>query len=784
LSLVSRLKFVAFSMMTAFLIPLLMINSANADLPPGGEYGGDIRVAILNPLDLNPTATGSHNKIVHELIYDSLARMSPVTYLPEPWLASSWVIDEPNDRIIFNIRTDAKWADGSSLNPDDIAYNYNNANPRYYATVSGNDVILDFSTTGGGGRFFDEGIYLPIAHKAGDMSTIHNSGPFKVNETTVDHVTIVFNDNHWNGRPYLDSIRYDYYTNISEATCAFIEQNATFIGFQLSSEDIAIERYPCNKKIIDVDNPLPHVFFSQNPGLSVLYMGINTNLSPLDDEAVRLALTKTVDRDGYAGTFGNPIKAYSDIADSFITPYNTYWFNISLPKYRVPRTIIDNRVTKIFDEVNMGLEASNYMDWNYDGWRETPAKQTFTLSLLRIASETPALVDTLEADIKNVGIRINDWKVNTYAEIEQQVQLGNFTLYLNLLESDHTPSFLYDYFYSTSSKNYFNYNSPEMDTLLETIDDSLDAMTRQMYVKEAISWIATDVPAIPILHFRALYVYNKLDFTGWVNQLDGINNFWSFYNLHSIPSGAMDVDVSAYVQNNRLNSGDSTNILVTVTNESGGVRDANVEIIITSGTLSESIGVTDSDGRYTTTYTAPIVDSPTDVMITARITKPGHDEAYGQLSLAVHPAAQRMRLIISLEPNKVNLASNEHVRMSIIVVDELNSTMRLSDANVTIIISPEGAGGQLSIASGLTDSNGEFVTEFWGDVPVNTNFALHITVKYIGYQDYTTSKGIIVTGRGGTPSTPGPDVVIIVAVVVAVSFLAFAYSRRRRERAE
>ncbi len=779
MSLVSPSRFVVLALSIAMLVSPFMSRTVAADIPPGGEYGGSVRVAILNTdaISINTNDTGASSQIVHQLVYDSLAKMSSDDYLPEPWLASSWTVN--GNTITFQIRSGVKWSDATDLTVDDIVYNYVQAG--YTASPGAGTVAITLPT--GGGRFMGEGIYLPIAHKNLQPTALSYSGPYYANDTiSPDHFTIAANPNHWRGRPYLDYVRYDYYSNMSLAACAFIDRKATFIGMAMKSEDLSTINWPCMKRIVESEqeNRLQHLFYSQNPGLDVVYMGMNDAVSsPLNDPAVRLAIMKTIDRDAYAGSFGNPIIANSEMADSFISPYNTYWFNVSIPKYRVPRQIVGTTVTKIFDAINAELEAAGYMDWNFDGWRETPTHQAFTLRLLRLSSEMPALVDTLENDIRSIGLRLDDVPKDTMPEIMSEVQAGTFTLYLGTMQASLDPGFLGDYFYSSGVNNYFSYDSATVDGYLNDVENSLNTAMRQGAVMNALDWMANDIPAAPILHMKAQYVYDKLVYEGWVNQLGGINNFWSFYNLHAIPRGSMIVDVSMLKQGSRLNSGESTTVQVAVTNESGAIAGANVEIIVTNGVLGSAIGMTDSLGWYRTSYTAAVVDQVTDVFLTARVTKAGHTETWGQTAIAVYPGLGKMEVGIALMPNKRNLESNEEIELLIEVTDSLNSSYKIAGVNITITIVPDGIGEQLTEYQGFTNAVGRFTTRFKANVNTDVNFALRIKATYSGYEDKTTSLGIIVSKVGTPPPTPGPDVIVIVAVVAV---LAFSYGMARRTR--
>jgi len=60
----------------------------------GGEYGGDLRVALeAEPSSLNPLAASLNEPAEHimDLLYESLGRIDPYSLELEPWMASGWL---------------------------------------------------------------------------------------------------------------------------------------------------------------------------------------------------------------------------------------------------------------------------------------------------------------------------------------------------------------------------------------------------------------------------------------------------------------------------------------------------------------------------------------------------------------------------------------------------------------------------------------------------------------------------------------------------------------------
>src|SRR3990170_4282147 len=87
----------------------------------GGLYGGDVRVALPAAPSLDPLQFEA-NRIVQELVYESLTRLGP-DQLPVPSLAVSWTVDSGAGTITFDLRG-AVWADGAAVTAQDVAWSF------------------------------------------------------------------------------------------------------------------------------------------------------------------------------------------------------------------------------------------------------------------------------------------------------------------------------------------------------------------------------------------------------------------------------------------------------------------------------------------------------------------------------------------------------------------------------------------------------------------------------------------------------------------------------------
>src|SRR5213593_5165333 len=99
------------------LVLLLLLSAARPAAATHGDlsglYGGNLRVAVRGPINLNPfTATDADSWKVIPLVYDSLARIDPATLTPTLWAAASWSIS--GTTLTATLRSDLKFTDRKS----------------------------------------------------------------------------------------------------------------------------------------------------------------------------------------------------------------------------------------------------------------------------------------------------------------------------------------------------------------------------------------------------------------------------------------------------------------------------------------------------------------------------------------------------------------------------------------------------------------------------------------------------------------------------------------------
>jgi len=121
---------------------------------------------------------------------------------------------------------------------------------------------------------------------ANNAATIVGNGPYKISEiASKDHVTLVPNPNYWAPAPHLQSITY---YEIADGNTAFSQYQTgalDIIGVPLA--DVTVVR----------NDPKLSKEAKLIPTLSQYWISYNTTKSPLNDKNVRMALSKSIDRD-------------------------------------------------------------------------------------------------------------------------------------------------------------------------------------------------------------------------------------------------------------------------------------------------------------------------------------------------------------------------------------------------------------------------------------------------------------------------------------------------------
>lgn len=756
---------------------LLVMSAVPASAGHGdlsGLYGGDLRVAVQGPISLNPfTATDANSWKAIPLVYDSLARIDSAALEPMPWAAASWSVDSPYLNV--TLRSDLRFHDGTTLTAADVVYSYNEYKTRGMVpadlTVTGSGASVSFRTVNGGGLLYGYGTTLPIV-KSGTASNPVGSGPFRPPASVSMPLTLTANVNHFR-QPYLETVTFAQFADLTSATVALLSSPRTvdFIGWTLGVDDPGA--------LVNVGGVnmtlLADATVVNNPGLTQLVVGFNMRSGRITtNDALRMALAKTLNANLARQVHPNVILSKGPVIEE-----DTPWYNPDLPSYQVAVKVgTDGRSTALLAESLQLLDEAGFLDRNGDGIRESPTGAALSLTAVGIPVGESARIFTIQEASVDVFTRLG-LSVNLVSEpgatILSRLAAGTYDVFFASLPSALDPAFLKAYFGTGGATNYFGVSDSGLDAYLAGADAALDMATRQSDVLSAQSWIMGEAFYVPLLHFNAIEATVRGEFDGWVNMPGGVNNFWTYMNLHAATVGSLRATLT--IVPNGVTSGEAATAIVSVV-DSEGLAVSGADVSLWMGGTQIAIGTTDGTGTESFSVTGPAVDGPTDFEITALASHLGYAGATASASMTVRPDIEA--LSVAVTSSKVTAESGESVTITATVT--AGGSAR---AGVAVTFEVIGIGGSVTTASGTTNAAGQATTTFSADVGPRSQFRIVATASAAGFTDGVGSTTVVVEQRVGSIEArgiPGLDlwaIVIAVIAIVVIAALAVWWGRKK-----
>jgi peptide/nickel transport system substrate-binding protein len=273
--------------------------------------GGNLvyeRQASTETLDpLNPL-NGNGDIFAYNLAYSGLVRSDPTgrTNKIVPSLADRWTVSGDGKTYTFHLRPGIKFSNGQPVTAEDVAWTLNRfGNPKINGIMAavavgyGNATVVNNSTVRVQLRkpvaafLYNISIWpafvLPknLVEKQGKAFFKHpvGSGPFMVTSFVKgSHITFARNPNYWEaGKPYLDSVRFNFVSDSNTRILALRAGNAQVIDVVPFSQ---VNSLRSDKKVVVQTAKVP------------LFLGLWLNhlRAPFADVNVRKALQHAIDR--------------------------------------------------------------------------------------------------------------------------------------------------------------------------------------------------------------------------------------------------------------------------------------------------------------------------------------------------------------------------------------------------------------------------------------------------------------------------------------------------------
>lgn len=304
---------------------------------------------------------------------------------------------------------------------------------------------------------------------------VSGTGPYRATEVETDvGLTLVKNENYWNGTPKLDTIYVRTITDGDTMTMAMQtgELDAAY-GLPYSSLSL-FANDPYTISSVETSRS----FFAQ----------MNYATEALQDPNVRAAIAGAIDKEGFTQVLleGNGSAANGPFPESF--------------------AFGDASVTaQPYDpeESRRLLAASGWTDTDGDGYVDKDG-ETLSIRWLTYPSrqELPLLAESVQASLKEIGIRV---EVNCTANHLDFIESGEWDIYASAFVC--APTGDPEYFFTThclddSTKNRGGYHSDRLEELEEQMGGTFDPEERAALAIEMTQTILDDNAFVFASHLK------------------------------------------------------------------------------------------------------------------------------------------------------------------------------------------------------------------------------------------------------------------------------------------
>jgi peptide/nickel transport system substrate-binding protein len=481
------------------------------------------------------------------LTYDCLVGYDPGELRPvkgetSPGLATDWTTSADGKTWTFTIRSGATWQDGQPLTASDVAFTYDyivkNELSSYTSYVQGivkatalDDTHVQFDCSAPKANMLN--VWIPIipehiwskvsgkdaAAKYANDAPYVGSGPFKCVEWKKNsYVKLAANPDYWGGRPKIDELYFEYYTNpdtmVQDLKSGLIDGATTLLDAQYRQ---LLTEPGIEARTIQT-NGFDELAFN-------CYTGPSRGNPVLKDVKFRQALNYAVDKDkiiavpygGHAepGTTVITANYYSDPDWHWEPPAaEAYGFDLEVAKQK--------------------LDEAGYRDTNGDGVREDTSGKPIKLRLwARSESITSQNVGKLITGwFKSIGLEIvfqtmDDGALNDAIYATKGGEFNpDYDMFLWGWYSDLDPGSILGYFTTGQINSWSDsaYSNPEYDKLFAQQDATIDPTARKAIIDRMQQILYSDSPYIVTAYSNDLEAYDTAHWQGYSASPSKVGN--------------------------------------------------------------------------------------------------------------------------------------------------------------------------------------------------------------------------------------------------------------------
>ncbi len=475
------------------------------------------------------TVTGVPEGRAIRMVFEGLLVSHPETLKPEPGMAETWEVSEDGLTYTFNLRQNAKWSNGDSINADDFLWSFERfLDPRtaaeyaymlwyvegaeaFTTEVENGEPKNSFDTVGIK-KLDDYTLQLKLNAPTPFFLELMAFYPmFPVNRRNIEEAQAKY-PNSWqrewlkpenivcNG-PYVvdfrrvnDRVRFKKNPQYWDAdNVAFetvdalaVESYTTSLNMYLTGACHWIDVPPANV----IQELMPREDFNPIPYLGTYFYRVNVTKPPLDNKLVRQALSLAIPRQGITD---NVTKAGQIPAYTIVPPGLAGYTGSEMPHGTSYEQDLA-RARELIAEAGYG-----------PGGKKFP-----TIEVHYNTADTHRDIAIVIADAwsKNLGITVKllnqEWKVY----LDTQSSLGYDVSRSAWIGDYADPNNFIDLFLTGGENNKTGWGNAEYDEMVRTANLELDPTKRMALLAEAEALLMEELPVLPIYYYVTQSTYS------------------------------------------------------------------------------------------------------------------------------------------------------------------------------------------------------------------------------------------------------------------------------------
>jgi peptide/nickel transport system substrate-binding protein len=497
-----------------------------AQIKEGGtlSFASDQEQAGFNPNTAKDNLFALSNIVTS--IYPSVYNIHPdfTVQLSSEFMDSAELTSEDPQTVVYKIKQNAAWSDGTPVSADDFVFWWENCNETNkkadcVSTTGYKDIESVTGSDGGKtvttvykNKFADWkslfSQYIVPAHytkkQPGGWNTgldknpekIPSAGPFVVDSYTPGQsLTLKRNEKYYGTKPHLDSIVFRYLPESTTQPAALQNNEVDMIYGQPQLDQV---------KIVEA---IPDVTSQINFGLQYEHLDFNTKNPLLADVAVRKAFAtglnvqQIVDR---------TVKQFSDKA----TILGNRFFMNGQPEYQDHRGSYGNGDIAAAEKL---LTDAGYAKGADGIFAKGGQKLSFNISTTAGNALRETQEQLIQAQAKEFGMEIKIKNAEADTLFGKWLPEGNFDIAnFAWVGTPFAVSSNQPIFSTGSAQNYGKYSNPKVDELFTQAIAELDATKSAELGNQADQLLWEDMATLPL--------YQKPQLIGWRNTYTGIGD--------------------------------------------------------------------------------------------------------------------------------------------------------------------------------------------------------------------------------------------------------------------